>query len=224
MPMKNPQENILLVEADPELCDLIDRQTLRPLGYRVKTASSAAAAIQAAIKTLPDLIIADLELPGLSGKDLLVALSSQGIDAPVVVLAKRGMEADIIQAFRLGAADYLLLPGREAEVVSAVERALTQVRARLDREQLASQLNQANQELQRRVKELTAIFAIGKAVTSITEQRTRNARFPGRAAPCKRRIRTALASSTLRVGSGHPASRSGRSNWLASPIGKAAGR
>jgi two-component system NtrC family sensor kinase len=106
----------------------------------------------------------------LSGKDLLVALNSQGLNAPVVVIANKGMESDLIQAFRLGASDYLLWPVRETEVVTVVERVLKQVRARRERETLARQLKQTNDELQQRVRELTTIFAIGKAVTSITNQ------------------------------------------------------
>jgi two-component system NtrC family sensor kinase len=89
----------------------------------------------------------------------------------VIIIAQKGMEGDLIQAFRLGAADYLLWPAREAEIVSAVERVLKQVRSRRERETLAKQLRQTNDELQQRVRELTTIFAIGKAVTSITDQR-----------------------------------------------------
>jgi DNA-binding response OmpR family regulator len=170
--MTTPQERILLVENDPQLIDLIYHQTLRPMGYRVKVVGTASAAIQEAVKFSPDLIIASLNLSGLSGKDLIVALSSQGTEVPVIVLATDGMERDVLQAFRLGAADYLCWPIREAEVVSAVERLLKQVRARLEREQLERQLNQTNQELQRRVRELTTILAVGKAVTSITDQQT----------------------------------------------------
>jgi signal transduction histidine kinase len=113
-----------------------------------------------------------LNLPGLSGKDMLVALASQGVEIPVIVIAEQGQEGDVIQAFRLGASDYLRAPVREAEVVSAVERALSQVRERNERKRLALQLEQTNQELQRRVRELTTIFGIGKAVTSVTDQRT----------------------------------------------------
>ena len=58
---------------------------------------------------------------------------------------------------------------REAEVVSAVERVLKQVHERRERERLAQQLQQTNQELQLRVRELTTIFSVGKAVTSITD-------------------------------------------------------
>jgi len=168
--MNTPKERILLVEYDPEVSDLISRQTLQPMGYRVEVVSGATQAIQEAVRFAPDVIIANLSLPGLSGKDLLVALSSQGLEVPVIVLAPKGMEGDVIQAFRLGAADFLGWPVREAEVVSAVERILKQVRARREREMLARQLNQTNQELQRRVRELTTIFAIGKAVISATDQ------------------------------------------------------
>lgn len=169
--MNTPRERILLVESDPDICDIIARQTLQPMGYQVEVVSGASQAIQRALRFAPDIILANLALPGLSGKDLLVALSSQGFDIPVVVIAGKDMEGDVIQAFRLGASDYLAAPIREAEVVAVVERALKQVRARREREELARQLRETNQELQRRVRELTTILAIGKAVTSITHQR-----------------------------------------------------
>jgi two-component system NtrC family sensor kinase len=88
----------------------------------------------------------------------------------VIVLSEAGSESDIIQAFRLGAADYLFWPAGEAEMISVLERVLQGVRAKRERETLSHQLNQTNQELQRRVRELTTIFALGKAVTSITNQ------------------------------------------------------
>ena len=167
--MLNQRERILLVENDRQVSDVIAWQALQPLGYRVEIAADIATAIQEAGRYSPDLIIADMKLPGLTGKDLLVALSSQGLDIPIIALSAKGAERDIIQAFRLGAVDFMLWPSREAEIVSAVERILKQVRARREREALARQLHQANQELQRRVRELTTLSAIGKAVTSITD-------------------------------------------------------
>jgi two-component system NtrC family sensor kinase len=169
--MKTSRERILLVESDPEISDLIARQSLQAMGYHVQVARFAATAIQEAARFSPDIIITNLTLPDLSGKDLLVALNAQGVDAPVITIAHKGTEGDLIQAFRLGATDYLLWPMREAEVVAAVERVMKQVRARRERETLARQLKQTNDELQQRVRELTTIFAMGKAVTSITNQR-----------------------------------------------------
>jgi DNA-binding response OmpR family regulator len=166
-----PSEKILVVECDPDISDLIARQALSPQGYQVIVVRDGSSAIRQAIQLQPDVLIANLNLPGLSGKDLLVALSSQGMVTPMIVLAEKGQESHIIQAFRLGASDYLMLPVREAEVVSSVERALKQVRESRAREKLDAQIKQTNMELQRRVRELSTIFSVGRAVISITDQR-----------------------------------------------------
>ena len=169
--MNTSSERILLVENDTDIKELIAHQALQPLGYQVQIVSDVNSAIVQAVQSVPDLVIADLNLPGLSAKDMLVAFNSQGLQVPVIVIAGKGQENDVIQAFRLGGTDYLLWPAREAEVVSAVEHALLRVRESRARQRVDSQLKEANQELQRRVRELTTIFAVGKAVISITDQR-----------------------------------------------------
>lgn len=169
--MASTGDRILLIEHDPEISDLIARQTLIPVGYHVDVVSDSSAAIKQALLTPPDLIIADLNIPGLSAKDMLVAFTAQGIHTPVLVVASSGQEQDIIQAFRLGAADYVMWPAREAEVLSAVERLLGRVHETRDRQRLGMKLSELNQELQQRGRELAAILNIGKAVISITDQR-----------------------------------------------------
>lgn len=169
--MASARDRILLIEDDPKISDLIARQTLIPVGYYVDVVVDSSAAIKQALLTPPDLIIADINLPGLSAKDMLVAFAAQGITTPVLVVASEGQEKDIIQAFRLGAADYLIWPAREAEVLSAVERLLSRVHETRDRQRLDQRLNEANQQLQRRGRELNTLLSIGKAVVSITDHR-----------------------------------------------------
>jgi len=169
--MAASKEHVLIIETDPDISDLIARQTLEPLGYQVTLTQEGASAIQRAAQTPPDLIIANLNLPGLSGKDLLVGFSSQGIRAPFIVIAEKGQENDVIQAFRLGANDVLFWPARDAEVAAVVERALTQTREARARQRLDHRLKETNDELQRKVQQLTTILATGKAVVSQTDQR-----------------------------------------------------
>ncbi len=164
------QEKILVVENSLEDRDLIARQALRPIGFNVKTAELASTGIQLALTFNPDLIITNSQLPDLSGKDLLVALQSQNIKTPVIIVANAGQENDVIAAFRLGATDYMSKPLRETEIVAIVERCLQTVRSTKERELLARKLELANQEMARRVRELTTIFALGKALTSTTNQ------------------------------------------------------
>ena len=169
--MTSTGEQILIVESDPDISDLVGRQVLQPLGYKVTVTGDAGAAIKLAIENHPDLILANLNLPGLSGKDLITALTSQGITAPLVVIAEKGQEQSVIQSFRLGAVDAILWPARDAEVVRVVERALQQTRETRTRFKLDIQLEAANQELHRKVHELTALLSIGKAVISTTDPR-----------------------------------------------------
>ena len=163
-------ERVLVVDEDPYVVDLLTREVLKPLGFELTAAEDAGSAIRAAVNFGPDLIIASLTLPGLSGKDLLVALRSQGIEVPMIVTAPEGMEADAIQAFRLGARDYLVKPLREAEVVASVERVINEIRLRNEHDRLTEQLAESNRMLERRVHELTTLFGLGKTVTSTTHQ------------------------------------------------------
>ncbi|HEY58602.1 MAG TPA: hybrid sensor histidine kinase/response regulator [Anaerolineae bacterium] len=162
------RERILVVSGDPEVVNLIARQSLQPLHYHVQVAQSAGEAFQALAKFAPDLILADLDLPDLSAKDFLAALRSQRRETPVVVVAPEKRERDIIQSFRLGAMDYLGLPAKETEVVAVVERALKAVRERREREYLARRLEQTNQALRRRLGELDLLFRLAKELTSVS--------------------------------------------------------
>ena len=164
-------DRILLVEHDPEISDLIGRQALRSAGYQVDVVSDSSSAIRRSLQAPPDLIIANLNLPGLSAKDLLIALTSQGVSTPLMVIARKGQEQDIIQAFRLGAADYILWPARDAEVISAVERVLGRVHEIRDRQRLDLKLSETNHALQLRARELTTLIGLGKAVIANTDQR-----------------------------------------------------
>ena len=163
-------DKILIVENDPVISDLIARQVLQAANYQTVVVGEASAAITRVMQQAPDVIIADLSLPGLSAQDMIIALTAQNIHTPVIALARQGDDTHITQAFRLGASDLLIWPFKEAEVLAVVERALKQTRASQEREMLARKLKETNVELQQRVRELTTIYNIGKAVTSITDQ------------------------------------------------------
>lgn len=169
-------DRILIVEHDPVVSDLIGRQALQAVGYHVQMVADASMAMAAAEKFQPDLMIVDLNLPGLSGKDLLIALHTQGLDVPVVVIAARGLETEAVQAFRLGASDSISWPAREAEVIAAVERVLKQLHEQRERVQVARQLHRSNQDLQARVRELTSVYGAGKAILALDDPRSFNER------------------------------------------------
>lgn len=160
---------ILVVSQNSAVRDMIAHQTLEAAGFAVSAIDDAANALSTLAQVNPDLIVCDMVMTGLSGKDFLVALKSQQVDIPVIMVAPKGSDADVLQTFRLGAVDFLLWPAREPEILSVVERVLTRVHEHREHDRLTRQVRQTNAELQQRVRELTTIFALGKAVTSLTD-------------------------------------------------------
>jgi two-component system NtrC family sensor kinase len=160
---------ILVIDPDPTTRAELAEGVLEASGqFTAMTAADGAEGLSVAVSQAPDLIITELDLPGLSGKDLIVALNSQGFDAPIVVATQEGQEALAVEAFRLGAKDYLTKPFKEAEVIATVERALDEVRLRRERDELNRSLRNANRALEHRLIEERTLFAIGKSVTSMT--------------------------------------------------------
>ena len=128
--MSTQNEKILVADPDPEVLDLVAHQVLEPQGYQVATALDGPSALQVALRLTPDIIITALELPGLSGRDLMTALRSQGFESVVISTGVKGAEAAAMQAFRVGAKDYLTKPLREAELTASIDRALQELRLR----------------------------------------------------------------------------------------------
>lgn len=170
--MANRQDRILIVETDPAISDLIANQALSSQGYSVIVVKDAAAAIAKVESFSPDVVITNHKLPDLSGKDLVAALSSQGVQVPVIIIASPGEENEVIRAFRLGALGCIYLPIRETEVIAAVERALRSVRVKRESRLLRKQVEFTSEELHKRIKDLTTLFEMGKVVTMISDHQT----------------------------------------------------
>lgn len=109
---------ILVVEDEAEVAALIAYQLTRE-GYRVETALSGTAALEALERQLPDLLILDRMLPGLHGDSVLKVVRGDPTLAgvPVLVLTAKREQEDRIQGLELGADDYLTKPFSPRELV-----------------------------------------------------------------------------------------------------------
>ncbi len=165
--MSEQSDTILIVDDDPETRALLREQVLAAPNFQVLEAKDGPEALKNFRKQLPDLIILDMDLTGLTGRDMLVALRAQGYRGPMIILAERDSQHKAVEVFRLGATDYVTRPIREAEMVAAVERGLGEVRVRRQREALVARIQTANQQLEQRAKELTALYNIGQASTAL---------------------------------------------------------
>lgn len=105
------QETILVVEDEEDIAELI-RYNLENEKYRVSTASSGEAGLDAARRDQPDLVLLDLMLPGMNGLEVCKALKADSATAAiaVVMVTARGEEADVVAGLELGAEDYVTKP------------------------------------------------------------------------------------------------------------------
>ncbi len=164
--MDSHYEHVLLIESDPQVSRLIAEQALDPLGFQVDVYESAATILQEVVDLAPDVIIVSLNLSGLSGKDLLVALNAEGIDVPIVVTANKGQEADILQAIRLGAVDYITCPIRETEVIRVVENVLNKQRLKQQVEIYSVDLSQTRSAMEHQLADFSQIFSFARLALS----------------------------------------------------------
>jgi two-component system NtrC family sensor kinase len=161
------RDRVLVVDSDPNEGSLLVETALEPFGYEARWLEDGGAALSAIMADPPDVLLLDLNLIGLSGQDVIAALNAQAFDLPVIVMTDRGFEGEALQAFRLGAKDYVVRPLREAEVIQAIERALKEVRLRREREALVSEVQHAALEAQQRLSELKTLMGIGKSVAAL---------------------------------------------------------
>ena len=129
---KKMAARILVVEDEAEIAALIAYQLTRE-GYRVETAPSGAAALDALHRDLPDLLVLDRMLPGVSGDDVLKAVRGDPAmrTVPVLVLTAKREQADRIRGLELGADDYLTKPFSPRELVLRVDSVLRRAHGEL---------------------------------------------------------------------------------------------
>jgi two-component system phosphate regulon response regulator PhoB len=128
--MTAPEAHVLVVDDERDITALVAYH-LAKAGYRVTTAGTGVAALEAVAVEPPDLVVLDLMLPGRSGYDVLDEIrrrdDTRGIG--VIVLTARRDEADRIKGLAGGADDYLTKPFSPDELVLRVAAVLRRLRA-----------------------------------------------------------------------------------------------
>ncbi|HEX9886497.1 MAG TPA: response regulator transcription factor [Longimicrobiales bacterium] len=124
---------VLVVEDEADIAALIAYQLTRE-GFRVETASTGVDALGAVNREIPDLVVLDRMLPGLSGDEVLRHLKQEVAtrSMPVLMLTAKREQEDRIQGFELGADDYLTKPFSPRELVLRVQAILRRMREPAD--------------------------------------------------------------------------------------------
>lgn len=113
---------ILVIDDEPKIAKLA-RDYLEKAGYQVFTAGDGKTALAIARSEKPDLVVLDLNLPGMDGLDVCRSLRRDS-DVPIIMLTARVDETDRLIGLELGADDYISKPFSPRELVARVRAVL----------------------------------------------------------------------------------------------------
>ncbi len=113
---------VLIVEDDPHALELVRLYLVRD-GHQVQTASDGLQGLRLAREVRPDLVVLDLMLPGLDGRELCRILRQES-NMPIVMLTARAEEDDRLAGLDLGADDYVTKPFSPRELAARVKAVL----------------------------------------------------------------------------------------------------
>jgi len=140
--MENEQRNVrILVIDDEEKIRNILAAILKDEGYDVETAKDGVYAVAKSKAYMPDLLVVDLQMPGLDGMETIRLIKEQLPSAISIILTAHGTIQSAVQAIKEGVYDYLTKPFDNEQMLFVVKRAAELHRLKREISQLKSELH-----------------------------------------------------------------------------------
>lgn len=108
---------LLLVDDDPKLVDPLTK-VLNSDGYAVAHVGNGLTAIEKIKVDPPDLMLLDVNLPGIDGFKVCETLRKQGFDFPIVMISANFESSDVVHGLEIGADDYVTKPFEKSELLA----------------------------------------------------------------------------------------------------------
>ncbi len=118
------QKNKILVVDDEHLIRWSLEQNLKKQGYEVNTAGSGEDALRLLQEEAPDLVLLDVQLPGMNGMEVLERIKELDEEVIVIMVTALGVLETAVKAMRLGAYDYINKPFNLDELAIVIKKAL----------------------------------------------------------------------------------------------------
>ena len=119
---KNQRHSLLLVNDDPEILMLLQAK-FKDQPFEIFTAIEGGVVLDIVRTEKPDLIVADIMMPFITGLELIAFIRKDMRSAlPVIVISALEHEDTVLEAFRLGATDFITKPFKPNELVLRIKR------------------------------------------------------------------------------------------------------
>ena len=174
IPVVARNELVLLADDNADMRRYVGR-LLGSSGFRVEAVGDGEAALAAARRLRPDLVLSDVMMPKLDGFGLLTALREDPAlrNIPVLLLSARAGEEERVTGLKSGADDYLTKPFSARELLARVQANLQLARSRQATELVLKEEAQAFEELHRVSLAIAAELDLHRVVQTVTDAATR---------------------------------------------------
>jgi len=116
-------KNVLIVD-DSSFMRQILKNIITKIGYEIYEASEGKQAIEEYKKQKPDLVLLDIILPGITGKEILAEIKKINSKQKVIMVTAVGQQQIIDECKKLGAEEYIIKPFDDKEVVARVKKVM----------------------------------------------------------------------------------------------------
>ena len=166
-------ERVLLADDNADMRGYVQR-LLAAEGYRIEAVADGEAALAAARREAPDLVLADVMMPGVDGFELLSALRAEpGLrDVPVLLLSARAGEEARVEGLGEGADDYLTKPFSTRELLARIAGNLKLARIRRETARALEEEARSLETLNRVGTAVAAELDLARAVQVVTDAAT----------------------------------------------------
>ena len=139
---------ILVVDDVPENLQILGN-LLKENNYRISFADSGGQALKMVSRTLPDLILLDVVMPGMDGFEVCKSLKNcpGSVDIPIIFLTGKAESEDVLQGFEIGCVDYVTKPFKGPELLLRVKTHLELKHAREELRKTNSELKEKNEQI-----------------------------------------------------------------------------
>ena len=137
--MTKPRSRILIVDDDPDILELLSDR-LQLMRFEVACAKDGQEALSLLRQEAPPLTLLDLQLPRLSGMDVLHAIRREGLETTVIVITALGTPERAVEAMRAGAYDFIPKPLDPGHLEVVINKALERESLRAENWRLHSEL------------------------------------------------------------------------------------
>lgn len=159
---------VYLIDDDNSMRDSLARM-LRDVGYVIQDFESATTFLQNSLPVSPAMILLDMQMPDISGLELMERLEKLGRKTPIVFLSGQSHPQEIVKGLKKGALDFLFKPFNIEELLQAIDQAIEFDQSQLKKNLKDGEIKRNFASLTPREKEVCALLVEGLMNKEIAE-------------------------------------------------------